>query len=104
MYAIITHHVLIFGNIFKKYDKYKELILMNTTCYWHVRIYALISGYIGYKTNKYSTSTFYFFWKFKPNMTQKIQLEDFFLLTLLIIGILLNILECIYFYLWLIKE
>ena len=54
MYAIIVHHVLYFGDLFKKYDKYKELILMNITCFWHVSSYALISGFIGYKTNKYS--------------------------------------------------
>jgi surface polysaccharide O-acyltransferase-like enzyme len=51
MYAIIIHHILVFPNIIDKYSKYKELVLMKTSCFWHVSGFALISGYIGYKSN-----------------------------------------------------
>ena len=54
MYAIIVHHVLLFGNTFKKYKHFKVVFLMNILCFWHVSSYALISGIVGYKTYKYS--------------------------------------------------
>jgi hypothetical protein len=54
MYAIIVHHILYFSKLFVKYKQYKELVLMNISCFWHVSSYALISGYIGYKSHKYS--------------------------------------------------
>ena len=54
MYAIIVHHILHFSKLFQKYKQYKELVLMNISCFWHVSSYALISGYIGYKSIKYS--------------------------------------------------
>ena len=54
MYAIIVHHILHYSKLFEKYRKYKELVLMNISCFWHVSSYALISGYIGYKSHKYS--------------------------------------------------
>jgi hypothetical protein len=36
MYAIIVHHILHFSKLFKKYKQYKELVLMNISCFWHV--------------------------------------------------------------------
>ena len=54
MYVIIIHHILLFGKVIKKYRNYKELIFLNISCFWHVNSYALISGYIGHKSNKYS--------------------------------------------------
>ena len=92
MYAIIIHHILYFGNLFIKYNKYKELVLMNISCFWHVNSYALISGYIGYKSHKYSNLLFlwicvlfyslsitYFFEKYKSEMNiDKIQFKDYF--------------------------
>lgn len=91
MYAIIIHHILI-GAIFKKYNQYKELKLMNMLTFWHVSSYALISGYVGYKTNKYSNLLYlmllalfysscltYFINKFKPQFhTRKLMYIDFF--------------------------
>lgn len=53
MWAIIIHHILVHGLVIKKYN-YKILIIMNICSFWHVNSYTLISGIIGYKTNKYS--------------------------------------------------
>ena len=92
MYAIIIHHILLYGNLYKKYNKYKELYLMNISCFWHVSSYALISGYIGYKTNKYSNLLYlwisvlfyslgitYIFGKYNIiSSTEKIHFEDYF--------------------------
>jgi len=64
MYAIIIHHILITTDIFKKYKQYKELKLMNMLTFWHVSSYALISGYVGYKTNKYSNLLYLMFFGF----------------------------------------
>lgn len=54
MYAIIIHHVLLFGNTFNKYKQYKQINLINISTFWHVGCYALISGIVGYKSYKYS--------------------------------------------------
>ena len=54
MYAIIVHHVLLYGGAFKKYQKYKEVFLMNILSFWHVSSYGLISGIVGNRTSKYS--------------------------------------------------
>ena len=92
MYAIVIHHILHHGGLFQKYRIYKELILLNISCYWHVSTFALISGYIGYKSNKYSNllylslcaifySSFitYYFNKFRPQFyTRKLIYKDFF--------------------------
>ena len=92
MYAIIIHHILITTDIFKKYSQFEKLKLMNMLTFWHVSSYALISGYIGYKTNKYSNLLYLMFWvlfystgltylinKFKTQfLTRKLIYEDFF--------------------------
>ena len=92
MYAIIIHHILFRGNLCNKYNQYKELILMNISTFWLVSSYALISGYVGYKTNKYSnllyllictlfysSSITYYLNKFKPQIhTRKLKYLDFF--------------------------
>ena len=62
MYSIIIHHTLIHGGAIIKYNKYRELVLMNIISFWHVSTYALISGYIGYKSNKYSNLLYLLFW------------------------------------------
>ena len=62
MFAIIVEHVLAHGRAFIKFSKYKELILMNTIFFYCVSTYALISGYIGYKSNKYSNLLYLWFW------------------------------------------
>ena len=55
MYGAIMNHILNYGNGFKKYYKYKkELKFLQSILFWHNDGFALISGIIGYKTNKYS--------------------------------------------------
>ena len=54
MYGIIIHHLIFFGHLQKKYKKYPEINLIKISLFWHVSSFALISGIIGYKTNKYS--------------------------------------------------
>jgi len=92
MYAIIIHHIIVHGGLFNKYNQYKELILMNISTYWHVSCYALISGYIGYKSNKYSNLLYLSLWtifysslityymnKYRPKFyTRKLIYKDFF--------------------------
>ena len=92
MYAIIIHHILITTDIFKKYSQFEKLKLMNMLTFWHVSSYALISGYVGYKTNKYSNLLYLMLWtlfyssgltyfinKFNPQFqTRKLIYEDFF--------------------------
>ena len=62
MYFIIVHHILLHGRAIKKYKKYKALVLMNIISFCHVSTYALISGYIGYRSNKYSNLLYLWLW------------------------------------------
>ena len=62
MYSIIVHHILVHGKVIIKFNKYRELDLMNIIGFWHVSSYALISGFIGYKSNKYSNLLYLLFW------------------------------------------
>ena len=62
MYSIIIQHILYKGKVIKKYNKYRELNLMSIACFWNVSTYALISGYIGYKSNKYANLLYLWFW------------------------------------------
>ena len=62
MHSIIVHHILVHGRAIKKYSKYKKLVLMNITSFWHVSTYALISGFIGYRSNKYSNLLYLWLW------------------------------------------
>ena len=55
MYNTVIHHLLVQGKGLKKYSQYKKyldilIIIIN----WHNNGFALISGIIGYKSNKYS--------------------------------------------------
>ena len=62
MYLIIVHHILVHGKVIKKYNKYRGLTLMDIITFWHVSTYALISGFIGHKSNKYSNLIYLLFW------------------------------------------
>ena len=56
MYGIVINHIL-FWQIKKggKYERYsKQLKILDIIFYWHNDGFALISGIVGYKTNKYS--------------------------------------------------
>ena len=95
MYAIIIQHILNHGRVIRKYRKYRELILMSIACYWNVSTYALISGYVGYKSNKYSNLLYLWFWatfyslsitfylnKFRPEFkTGKVNYTNFYPVT-----------------------
>ena len=49
------NHFLTLGKGIKKYDKYKrQLMLLHAFTAWHNDGFALISGIVGYKTNKYA--------------------------------------------------
>lgn len=92
MLAIVIHHILIHGLVLKKFNQYKELNFLNIALYWHVNGFIFISGFVGYKTTKYSNlfylwfcTLFYtlcikiYFSKYKPNLYKKrIEFNDFF--------------------------
>ena len=84
MYAIIIHHILVFPRIIYQYNQYKELFLIKISCFWHVSGFALISGYIGYKTNKYSNllylwiCTSFYALNITYFFTKRLQFKDFF--------------------------
>ena len=54
MFSIVIHHILVHGKVIRKFNKFKELNLLNIFCHWHVSTFALISGIVGYRINKYS--------------------------------------------------
>ena len=95
MYFISIHHILGHGRAISKYRKYRELVLMNIISFFHVCTYALISGYIGYKSNKYSNLLYLWFWtlfydlgiafylnKFRPELkTGKVNYTNFYPVT-----------------------
>jgi surface polysaccharide O-acyltransferase-like enzyme len=55
MFFIILNHFLCFGGLFRKYSKFKkELTYLHIFTDWHYNGFTLISGIIGYKTNRYS--------------------------------------------------
>ena len=61
MLAIVIHHILLHGRVIRKY-KYVELRMLNTFFHWHVSTFALISGIVGYRTNKYSNLLYLWLW------------------------------------------
>ena len=82
MYGIIINHIL-YGQAkgLNKFYRYKkELKLLHIISFWHNNGFALISGIVGYKTNKYSNLLYlwlcvffysvgihYYFQKYRPN-------------------------------------
>ena len=112
MYAIVIHHIILFGNLIKKYRQYPHIYFTNLLCFWHISVFGMISGIVGHNTHKYSNlfylwfcALFYsvsihmYFKKNYPYLVKKIKLMNVFYLYLLNnIGILHNILGCISFY------
>ena len=92
MFGIIIHHILLHGNAITKYSQYKDIYKIYISLNWHVSMYIFISGYVGFKTTKYSNllylwfcALFYnigfikYFSIYKPNIyNRKIKLTDFF--------------------------
>ena len=55
MYGTIVHHETNVGKGFNKYSKYRRYLnIFNAIFFWHINGFALISGIVGYKSNKYS--------------------------------------------------
>ena len=55
MYSVVIHHLIYQFNGIKKYSKYERQIkIFDHALFWHINGFALISGIVGYKTNKYS--------------------------------------------------
>ena len=55
MYGTIVHHELNVGKGFNKYSRYRRYLnIFNAIFFWHINGFALISGIVGYKSNKYS--------------------------------------------------
>ena len=61
MLGIIIHHILLFWNAFNKYQQYPCLQKLNTSVFLHVSTYIFISGYVGYKSTKYSNLLYLWF-------------------------------------------
>ena len=92
MLGIIIHHIIYHGKAMNKYPKYKVIDNINSGVFWHVSTYIFISGYVGYKTTKYSNllylwlcTLFYslgiikYLTIYKPHLyKKKIELMDFF--------------------------
>lgn len=53
MFAVVTQHINAMSAM-KKYGKLKELKIIYTALNWHISCFTFISGYVGYKTAKYS--------------------------------------------------
>jgi surface polysaccharide O-acyltransferase-like enzyme len=54
MYGIVFNHLYNKKKILIKYQRYKGLKLFHIFFFWHNNGFAFISGFIGYKTHKYS--------------------------------------------------
>ena len=81
MYGTIINHILYHGNGINKFYRYKkQLKILHIILFWHNDGFALISGIVGYKTNKYSNLLYlwfyvlfysivihFYFIKFRPN-------------------------------------
>lgn len=54
MYGIIISHTLGHGGGYRKYRRYKKLLLFDAIFSWHINGFGLISGIVDYKKYKYS--------------------------------------------------
>ena len=62
MLSIITTHILYHGQVMNKYKQYEdELSLLDILTCWNVNSFGLISGIVGFKTNKYSNILYLWF-------------------------------------------
>ena len=64
MYAIFTNHILGYSGFKKKFDQYNILKVIYASLNWHNSGFVFISGYVGYKTTKYSNLIYICFWVF----------------------------------------
>ena len=55
MYSVVFFHYLFFGRAYEVFPHYKrKLSFVNAFTNWHNNCFIIISGIVGYKTNKYS--------------------------------------------------
>jgi len=85
MFCIIINHFLFIGNILKKYPKYqKQLIYLHILTDWHNNGFALISGIVGFKSNRYSNLLYLwitvFFYSFGIHAFTKIFIKKFIII------------------------
>ena len=64
MLGIIINHIFTKKKIYFKYNKFKGLEFLNILVSWHNNGYFFISGFVGYKTNKYSNLFYLWIWTF----------------------------------------
>ena len=64
MFGIVINHIFTKKKIYFKYNKFKELKFLNILVSWHNNGYSFISGFVGYKTNKYSNLFYLWIWVF----------------------------------------
>ena len=59
MYFVVLNHFLFFGKGYDKFRRYnKQLRMLTIFTSWHNNAFGLISGIVGYKTNKYSNLSY----------------------------------------------
>ena len=63
-FKAIISHIFTKKKIYFKYNKFKELKFLNILVSWHNNGYSFISGFVGYKTNKYSNLFYLWIWVF----------------------------------------
>ena len=65
MYFVIVDHLFNGGKGLKKYYYHKKTLqIIEGSVFWHNDGFALISGIIGYKSNKYSNLFYLWFYVF----------------------------------------
>ena len=93
MNGIIINHLVYQGQAIRKFSKYeRQIVLLNSLFFWHNNGFTLMSGFVGYKTNKYANllylwlcTVFYsvgihiYFRKFRPKSIISITIyKEFF--------------------------
>lgn len=77
MYAIVTNHILGYSGFKNKFNQYNILKIIYASLNWHNSSFVFISGYIGYKTTKYSNLIYIWFWVFFYSMIINIYFVNF---------------------------
>ena len=54
IYGIVINHIMYREKTFSKYKQFKKLKLLHILLFWHNNGFIFISGFIGYKSHKYS--------------------------------------------------
>ena len=62
MYGIIINHIIYKRKTILKFKKFKQLKLLHILFFWHNNGFIFISGFIGYKTHRYSNLFYLWIW------------------------------------------